>query len=202
MPERERRSGCVNMTPSDAHLTELAREVGEALARNGARVACVESCTGGWIAKALTDVPGSSAWFGWGWVTYANDAKRQLVGVPEAVLAAHGAVSEAAVAAMARAGRVLSGSEFAVAVSGVAGPDGGTPEKPVGTVWFGWDGPPDMIDRRSADKTDPDVPGITARRVFAGDRESIRRQAVAQALRGLLELVETDAVRPGLREQR
>lgn len=189
------------MTPTDAQLTALARELGEVLQARGARVACVESCTGGWIAKTLTDVPGSSAWFGWGWVTYANEAKRQLVGVSEGILTTHGAVSEAAVAAMARAGRVLSGAEFAIAVSGVAGPVGGTPEKPVGTVWFGWDGPPDMIDRRAADETDPDSPGVTTRRVFAGDRESIRRQAVAHALRGLLELVESDAVRPGLREQ-
>ena len=190
------------MTPTDAQLTALARELGGVLQVRGARVACVESCTGGWIAKALTDVPGSSAWFGWGWVTYANEAKRQLVGVPEAILAAHGAVSEAAVAAMARAGRILSGVDFAVAVSGVAGPDGGTPDKPVGTVWFGWDGPPDMIERGTAATTDPTVPGVTAHRVFVGDRESIRRQAVAHALRGLLELVESDAVRPGLREQR
>ena len=180
------------MTPSDAQLTALARDVGEALRERGARVACVESCTGGWIAKTLTDVPGSSAWFGWGWVTYDNDAKRQLVGVPNAILAAHGAVSEAAVASMARAGRILSGAEFAVAVSGVAGPEGGTPKKPVGTVWFGWGGPPDMIDSRAADKTDPDVPGITARCLFAGDRESIRRQAVAHALQGLLEMLESD----------
>ena len=180
------------MTPTDAQLTELARDLGEALRERGARIACVESCTGGWIAKTLTDVPGSSAWFGWGWVTYANDAKRQLVGVPEAVLAARGAVSEAAVAAMARAGRILSGAQFAVAVSGVAGPDGGTPEKPVGTVWFGWDGPPDMMDRGAAGTTDPNVPGVTARRVFAGDREAIRRQAVAHALQGLLELMESD----------
>ena len=187
----------MNMTPSDAHLTELAREVGEALARSGARVACVESCTGGWIAKTLTDIPGSSAWFGWGWVTYANDAKRQLVGVPEAILAAHGAVSEAAVAAMARAGRILSGAEFAVAVSGVAGPDGGTPEKPVGTVWFGWDGPADVIDRVRSRAGDRGVPGITERRMFAGDRESIRRQAVSHALRGLLDLLEGHAAEAG-----
>ena len=191
----------MNMTPSDVQLTELAREVGETLVRNGARVACVESCTGGWIAKTLTDVPGSSAWFGWGWVTYANDAKRQLVGVPEAILAAHGAVSEAAVAAMARAGRILSGAEFAVAVSGVAGPGGGTPEKPVGTVWFGWDGPPDVVDRGTAGSTDRNMPGVTARRVFAGDRDSIRRQAVAHALKGLLNLVGSDAVRTRSREQ-
>ena len=180
------------MTPSDAQLTSLARELGDVLLARGARVACVESCTGGWIAKTLTDVPGSSAWFGWGWVTYANDAKRQLVGVPEAILAAHGAVSEAAVAAMARAGRILSGAQFSAAVSGVAGPDGGTPEKPVGTVWFGWDGPRDMIERSAAGTTDPNVPGITACRVFSGDRESIRRQAVAHSLQGLLELVQSD----------
>ena len=176
------------MTPTDAQLNALARNLGEVLQDRGARVACVESCTGGWIAKTLTDVPGSSAWFGWGWVTYANDAKRQLVGVPEAILAAHGAVSEAAVAAMARAGRILSGADFAVAVSGVAGPDGGTPEKPVGTVWFGWDGPPDAIDLGTAGTTDPNVPGVTARRVFDGGRDAIRRQAVAHALGGLLEL--------------
>ena len=179
------------MTPTDAQLTVLARDLGEMLRAGGARTACVESCTGGWIAKTLTDVPGSSAWFGWGWVTYADDAKRQLIGVPEAILAADGAVSEAVVAAMARAGRVLSGADFAVAVSGVAGPGGGTPEKPVGTVWFGWDGPPDMMDRGAARTTGPDVPGVTARRLFAGGREAIRRQAVAHALQGLLDMVGT-----------
>ena len=186
------------MTPSDAQLTDLARNLGEALRERGARVACVESCTGGWIAKTLTDVPGSSEWFGWGWVTYANDAKRQLVGVPEAILSSHGAVSEAAVAAMARAGRVLSGADFAVAVSGIAGPEGGTPAKPVGTVWFGWDGPADVVDQArrvigdhgAAGSLDHDVPGITERRVFAGNRDSIRRLAVERALQGLLVLVE------------
>jgi len=186
------------MTPSDAQLTDLARNLGEALRERGARVACVESCTGGWIAKTLTDVPGSSEWFGWGWVTYANDAKRQLVGVPEAILDSDGAVSEAAVAAMARAGRVLSGAEFSVAVSGIAGPKGGTSEKPVGTVWFGWDGPGDVVDQArrvisdhgAADSLDHDLPGITERRVFAGNRDAIRRQAVERALQGLLELTE------------
>ena len=185
------------MTPTDAQLTALARELGEMLQGRGARVACVESCTGGWIAKTLTDIPGSSEWFGWGWVTYANDAKRQLVGVPEDVLAAHGAVSEAAVAAMARAGRILSGADFAVAVSGIAGPEGGTPEKPVGTVWFGWDGPADVIDRVRPAASDQGVPGITKREVIAGDRESIRRQAVLHALRGLLDLVEGHAAEAG-----
>ena len=112
------------MTLTDALLTAMALDLGEALVAKGARVSCVESCTGGWIAKTLTDVPGSSAWFGWGWVTYADDAKHELVGVPAETLAAHGAVSEAVVAAMAHAGRCLSGAEFAVAVSGIAGARG------------------------------------------------------------------------------
>ncbi|MDE0003325.1 MAG: nicotinamide-nucleotide amidohydrolase family protein [Rhodospirillaceae bacterium] len=185
------------MTPTDAQLTALARELGEILQARGARVACVESCTGGWVAKILTDVPGSSAWFGWGWVTYANEAKRQLVGVPEAILATHGAVSELAVGAMASTGRALSGADFAVAVSGIAGPEGGTPEKPVGTVWFGWDGPADVIDQVRPAASDRGVPGITEREVFAGDRESIRRQAVSHALRGLLDLIEGHAAEAG-----
>ena len=162
------------MTPTDAELTALARSLGEALLAKGARVACVESCTGGWIGKTLTDVPGSSAWFGWGWVTYADEAKRQVAGVTAETLGVHGAVSEAAAAAMARAGRRLSGAEFSVAVSGIAGPGGGTPQKPVGTVWFAWHGPAT----------------VTERRVLTGGRDAIRRQAVAHALRGLLRLVE------------
>ena len=169
------------MIACDEKLTALAHSAGEALRARDARIACVESCTGGWIAKTLTDVPGSSAWFGWGWVTYADDAKRRLVGVPPETLEAHGAVSEPVAAAMARAGRHLSGAEFAVAVTGIAGPDGGTPQKPVGTVWFAWSGP---VTR-------------TARRVFAGDRESVRRQTVAHAIEGLLRLLESDAVDAG-----
>ena len=184
------------MTPSVTGSAAFARDSEAAPPARDARVACVESCTGGWIAKVLTDVPGSSAWFGWGWVTYSNDAKRQLVGVPEAILAARGAVSEAAVAAMARAGRILSGAEFSVAVSGVAGPAGGTAEKPVGTVWFAWDAPPEILDGATVGTTDPDVPGVTARRLFSGDREAIRRQTVAHALRGMLELAGGGPIRP------
>ena len=172
------------MTPTDALLTAMALDLGEALLAKGARVSCVESCTGGWIAKTLTDVPGSSAWFGWGWVTYADEAKHELVGVSAETLAAHGAVSEAVVAAMAHAGRCLSGAEFAVAVSGIAGPEGGTPEKPVGTVWFAWDGPV----------------SVTRHRVFEGSRDSIRRQAVACALQGLLDLVGNSIAETGPRE--
>ena len=122
-------------------------------------MACAESCTGGWISKTLTDVPGSSAWFGWGFVTYADDAKRDALGVPQSVLSAHGAVSEAVVAAMAERARTRAAAEFSVAVSGVAGPDGGTRDKPVGTVWFAWCG-------SGAARTE--------RCRFDGDREAVR----------------------------
>lgn len=166
------------MSPSDRELEALARSLGEALLRRGARAACAESCTGGWISKALTDVPGSSAWFGWGFVTYANAAKRGMLEVPEAVLREHGAVSEPVVVAMAQQAREKAGTEFAVAVSGVAGPDGGSVDKPVGTVWFAWAG---------AQTT------RTERCLFEGNRESVRRLSVARALEGLLAIVGPDA---------
>ena len=166
------------MTPSDQELETLARSLGTVLLSSGARVACAESCTGGWISKTLTDVPGSSAWFGWGFVTYANDAKRGALDVAEETLSEHGAVSEAVVAAMAEKAREQAGAEFSVAVSGVAGPDGGTADKPVGTVWFAWRGPKTM--RAECCR-------------FEGDRESVRRQSVARALEGLLAIVEQDA---------
>lgn len=165
------------MKPTDRELDRLARALGEALRGRGARVACAESCTGGWISKTLTDVPGSSAWFGWGFVTYADDAKRDALGVPQAVLSAHGAVSEAVVAAMAERARTRAAAEFSVAVSGVAGPGGGTRDKPVGTVCFAWCGPGGARTERCR---------------FDGDREAVRRQSVARALEGLLTLVGGD----------
>ena len=159
------------MPPSDRELAELAARLGDALlARNW--TACIaESCTGGWIAKVMTDVPGSSGWFEVGFVTYANEAKMGLLDVPSEMLETHGAVSEPVVIAMAEAARSRTGADLAVAVSGVAGPDGGTSEKPVGTVWFAWAGP----DRTRAE-----------RRQLPGDREQIRRLAVERALEGLL----------------
>ncbi len=166
------------MTPSDRELEALARSLGDTLLRREAWVACAESCTGGWIAKTLTDVPGSSAWFGWGFVTYGNDAKRGLLDVPVDVLREHGAVSEAVVVSMAEGARERSGAAFSVAVSGVAGPNGGTPDKPLGTVWFAWGSPGSMLTECCR---------------FTGDRESVRRQAVAQALEGLAKLARSDA---------
>ncbi|MDQ2696486.1 MAG: nicotinamide-nucleotide amidohydrolase family protein, partial [Pseudomonadota bacterium] len=134
-----------------------------------------ESCTGGWIAKVITDVAGSSAWFERGFVTYSNAAKAELLGVAEATLGGHGAVSGETVAAMAAGALSYSRADLAVAVSGVAGPDGGSPGKPVGTVWLAW------AVRGGGCRT--------RRYVFAGDREAVRRQAVLAALEGILDVL-------------
>jgi len=155
-------------------LQTLATRVAQALGARGRRLATAESCTGGWIAKVLTDLAGSSDWFERGLVTYSNRAKQELLDVPAALLEAHGAVSEAVVAAMARGLRARAGVEVTLAVSGIAGPGGGTPDKPVGTVWFAWDA--------GTCRTD----GMH----FTGDRDAVRRLAVAHALRGLLDTLD------------
>lgn len=158
-------------------LRLLAEQLGERLQALGWRVATAESCTGGGIAAALTDVAGSSAWFEYGVVTYANRAKQQLLGVSGQSLERDGAVSEAVVKEMAEGARRLSGAELAIAVSGVAGPAGGTPEKPVGTVWLGW----------AVSGEHPQVGARCYR--FEGDRASVREQSVVAALEILLGLV-------------
>ena len=165
------------MSPTDHELEALARKLGRALHVRGWRLATAESCTGGWIAKVLTDVPGSSQWFDGGVVCYSNAAKTGLLGVTAEVLAAHGAVSEATVQAMAEGARGRFKAELAVAVSGVAGPGGGSADRPVGLVCFGWATPAGVT---------------TARRQFPGDREAVRRQSVALALERLIELVWQD----------
>lgn len=160
----------------DRALTDLARHLGDRLLARGWMAATAESCTGGWVAKTLTDVAGSSGWFDRGFVTYTNAAKQDLLGVAGATLAAHGAVSEATVREMVAGALACSGAQVAVAVSGIAGPSGGTPGKPVGTVWLAWarrDGPADTRHRR-----------------FDGDREAVRRQAVAEAIQGLERLLD------------
>ena len=160
------------MTPSDSELQALARELGQTLLASNQRVAAAESCTGGWIAKVLTDVPGSSRWFEGGVVSYSNAVKHSVLGVPAELIAAHGAVSEPVARAMAEGARAKFGPDVAVAVTGVAGPDGGTADKPVGLVWFAW------ASRRGT---------VSERRTFAGDREAVRRQSVALALERTLE---------------
>jgi nicotinamide-nucleotide amidase len=153
----------------------MIAELAERLLAGGRRLVTAESCTGGWIAKVCTDLPGSSRWFLGGAVTYSDDLKIALLGVRHETLAAHGAVSEEVVREMARGALERLGGEEAIAVSGVAGPDGGTEEKPVGTVWLAWA-------RRSVD-------GIAVRAVlerFPGDREAVRHAAVQRAIAGLV----------------
>ena len=163
------------MIPDDARLMKLAREVGVWLAARDERLVTAESCTAGWIAKAMTDVPGSSEWFIGGIASYADEAKTALLGVPAALIQQEGAVSQAVVEAMARGALERSGAERAVAVSGIAGPAGGTPEKPVGTVWFAWA-------RRDGDE----IKLKTRLEHYQGDREGVRRQAVGRALAGVM----------------
>jgi nicotinamide-nucleotide amidase len=160
--------------PSDLQLLRQARRVGRALTARGWRVATAESCTAGWVTKVLTDVPGSSRWVEGGYVVYSNAAKIRDLSVPVAMLRRHGAVSESTVRAMARGALRATGADIAVAISGIAGPDGGTAQKPVGTVWFG------IAGRRRAIRA-----GATVRHLH-GDREAVRRQSVAIALRLLL----------------
>ena len=154
-------------------LEALAAQVGELLRTNGQRLTTAESCTGGWIAQCLTAIAGSSEWFERGFVTYSNDAKVEMLGVEADTLLAHGAVSEATAAAMAAGALRHSRADWALAVTGIAGPGGGSKDKPVGTVCFGWA----AVDGR--------VDAQTVR--FAGDREQVRAQSVAHALAGLLE---------------
>jgi nicotinamide-nucleotide amidase len=162
---------------TDAELARLAARIGERLTPAGQHITTAESCTGGWTAKVLTDVPGSSEWFETGFVAYGNSAKTTLLGVLPAELAEHGAVSEAVVKAMALGALERAQADFAVAISGIAGPDGGTPGKPVGTVWFAW-----------AWRHGRAVHVQARRKLFKGDREAVRRKAVASALAGVLEL--------------
>lgn len=165
----------------DAELYALAETVGRELQLAGRRVATAESCTAGWITKALTDVPGSSRWVHSGYVTYSDTAKMRDVGVSALTLKEHGAVSEETVREMANGALRITGVELAVAVSGVAGPDGGTTEKPVGTVWFG-----------VATSAASGSAAVCELRHFAGNRDQVRRQSVEHALRLILQLLRAD----------
>ncbi len=157
--------------PGDAELARLAHDTGTRLAANRDMLVTAESCTGGWIAKTVTDVAGSSAWFDCGMAAYSYEAKQALLGVRPQTLEEHGAVSRETAIEMVSGALVHSGATVAVAVTGIAGPGGGTADKPVGTVWIAWK-------RRG---------GYPQAEVFhfEGDRDAVRRRTVAEALHGL-----------------
>lgn len=159
----------------DLDLGALARRVGEALQAHASTLATAESCTGGWVAKEITGIPGSSGWFDRGFVTYGDQAKQDLLGITEITLQTHGAVSEATAAEMAQNALARSAAQVSLAISGIAGPGGGTPEKPVGMVCFAWAA-------GTGDLT-------TDTRQFDGDRDAVRAQAVAHALEGVLRVL-------------
>jgi nicotinamide-nucleotide amidase len=160
---------------SDEELHQLATELGDKLLARGWMLTTAESCTGGWVGQLLTALPGCSHWYERGFITYANAAKVEMLDVPEATLEAHGAVSEETAMAMASGALKHSHAQAALAISGIAGPGGGTPQKPVGLVCYGW---------ALADGT---VMSSICR--LDGDREEIRSRAVAAALRGLIDLI-------------
>ena len=156
-------------------MEALAQKLGERLKASKNRLATAESCTGGWAAQVVTSIAGSSDWFERGFVTYSNDAKRELLGVRETTLARHGAVSEEAAREMALGALARSKATVALAVTGIAGPTGGSAAKPVGTVCFAW-----ARGREARSET----------QLFKGDRESVRRQSVVHALEGVLRLLD------------
>lgn len=158
------------MLVNDQQLSQAASDLSEQLQRQGRMIVTAESCTGGWVAKALTDKPGSSAYVLGGLVTYSNNAKQALLGVTDASLSRYGAVSEQVVREMVIGALARTEADIAVSVSGVAGPGGGSEDKPVGTVWFAWGGP---------DSIQADL------KQFQGDRDQVRRQAVLFALQSV-----------------
>ena len=158
-------------------LETLAVQVGDLLLVNGQKLATAESCTGGWVAQCLTAIAGSSEWFERGFVTYSNEAKQEMLGVEKETLVKHGAVSEATACAMAAGALRHSHADWALSITGIAGPAGGSADKPVGTVCFAWAGPEGQRDIET--------------RHFSGSREEIRTQSVYQALKGLLTRAET-----------
>jgi nicotinamide-nucleotide amidase len=163
------------MLNTDRELARLAARVGRHLLSSQRGVVTAESCTGGWIAKALTDIAGSSQWFMEGFVTYSDESKILRLGVPRSVLRSDGAVSEATVRAMAAGALRRTGAQLAVAVTGIAGPGGAVPGKPVGTVWLGW-----------AERRGRAIRVAVQLKRFRGGREAVRRKTVRAALAGLL----------------
>lgn len=155
----------------EAELEQLAVRLGTLLGKRGIMLATAESCTGGWVAQIITAVPGSSAWFERGFVSYTNNAKQEMLGVRTATLEACGAVSEVAAREMAEGALLYSRAQLSLAITGIAGPAGGTPDKPVGSVCLAWAG--------------LGLETLSQSRYFSGERADIRRLAVIAALRGL-----------------
>jgi nicotinamide-nucleotide amidase len=158
-------------------LETLAAELGAALLARGEWLAAAESCTGGWLAQSVTAIAGSSAWFDRGFVTYSNAAKMDMLGVPPTTLERHGAVSEATARAMAQGALAHSRANWTVAITGIAGPSGGSAEKPVGTICFAWAAKEGGCEAQTCH--------------FAGDRAAVREQSVRHALQGLLRRLDT-----------
>lgn len=158
-------------------VQELVEKLGKRLSDQKLCLAVAESCTGGWVAKEITSAPGCSHWFERGFVTYTNKSKQEMLGVRAATIEQHGAVSEQTVREMAEGALRNSNAQVALSISGIAGPDGGSEDKPVGTVWFGWAGTV--------------FPTTARRQWFPGDRDQVRLQSVEAALRGLLDLLES-----------
>lgn len=156
-------------------MDDLAKRVGERLLASGQTLATAESCTGGWVAQAVTSIAGSSNWFDRGFITYSNQAKQEMLGVKQSILKKHGAVSEQTAIEMAQGALARSKATLTLAVTGIAGPAGGSAEKPVGMVCFAW------ASRQGARAE-------TLR--FSGDRESVRRQSVVHALEGVLKALD------------
>jgi len=166
------------METSEQELRDLAEQLGECLTTKGLKLASAESCTGGWLAKIITDIPGSSAWFIGSVVSYSNEVKHSLLGVNEITLNEYGAVSGETVLEMSDGLFAHTRADVVVSVSGIAGPGGGSDEKPVGLVWLSWG------------KRDKSVFATPFN--FAGDREAVRKQSIKQALDNLLDLLVCD----------
>lgn len=166
------------MLASEQELTDLAEQLGLCLTAKGLKLASAESCTGGWLAKIITDIPGSSAWFTGSVVSYSNEAKQSLLGVKQSTLNEYGAVSGETVLEMSDGVFTFTDADVAVSISGIAGPDGGSEDKPVGLVWLSWG---------KRDKTVFAHPFN-----FSGDRQAVRKQSIKQALNSLLDLLVCD----------
>ncbi len=171
------------MDTTDEKIVNIANQLAVKCLEQGIVVAAAESCTGGWLAKVLTDIVGSSAWFDCSFVTYSNSSKQSMISVQDKTLKSQGAVSKAVVSEMAAGVLQHSNATLAVAISGIAGPDGGSDDKPVGLVWFAY----------SRTKNDEISIVSTEKQLFDGDRKAVRAQAVLQALLGLVTIIDSDS---------